>query len=500
MDGVSRKEFWDELLRAVIVLSNAKVYAEYATRVKALTAATAVASQPLPNSRQQKLNLQQQQQQQLQQMQQHPGTTPSPCFSSVATQTAFTSPSYRWRRGSSNSSSSTASAGAPYLRRSSAVSTSTGILPFGEMEYSGCPYESPSANTWCYIRRLSAVSACSVDSAAAYPSEDTTRDRQCQTDDPVLFLPKTVLPPALNEMFPVTAYITMLRPLMSPRHNLHIKLYLLEGELLKALRNPFACYYPSRRFRARGLEYQAYREKAITLGAASPAAGQQVYSSASDSPRQQQQEAGKPVAAAPHADKEEEPSEDPAFTGLVTLRLSEDLTSGLIAGCRERNMTMNGLVTTAAAVALSRMLWRRNQVMQQHNLLADLSRVAAASSAASCCWPLRHHSLWASCPPQNQREQQLLKTCGEDTPQEGTCVQSTEHESLATTLNSTCASSEQDSAKAGTPNTTQTLSPSSCETYASHFSKGSAYTCPAYPSDLLESPSVSPLERAHPED
>ncbi|CDI87379.1 hypothetical protein, conserved [Eimeria praecox] len=474
IDGISRKEFWDELLKAVIVLSNAKAYAEYASRVKALTAATAVASQPFPYYRQQKLSLEQQ----------PTGSTPS-SNSSVATHTSPTSPNYRWRRGSSNSNALTASAGTLCLRRSSAGNAGT----LGEMDFSGGPYDSPSANTWCYIRRLSAVSAGSVDSPA-YPADEALQSTHRQVDAP-LPPPKTVLPPALNEVFPVTRCVSVLRPLMCPGHGLHIKLYLLEGELLKALRNPFACYYPSKRFRANGSEYQAYKAAKKALGPGGASSGQRVYCDSSEPSRQDQQKDHQPKEGMPFAEShlgKGEPSENPSFTGVVTLRLSEDLTAGLIAACKERKMTMNGLVTTAAAVALSRMLWRRNQVMQQHSVLADISRVAAASSAAPC-WPLRHHSLWSTYATQEQREQ-LLKAYDGGTPQEGACVHTTEQGSLDTTLNSACASSEQDSAKATTSDRTQ--SPNSCETCSSLLSKGS-YTSPPFPSDPLESPSVSPL-------
>ena len=478
IDGISRKEFWDELLRAVITVSNAKVYAEYASRVKALTATTAAASQPLPNYRQQKLNLEQQQ----------PGPTPGALASSMAMQTPLTKPTYRWRRGSSNSSTSTASPGTLYLRRSSAGSTSNGLFPFGDTEYSGGSFDSPSANTWSYIRRFSAVSAGSVDSSAAYPADEALQSRHCQTDAP-LTPPVTVLPPALNELFPVTPCVTALRPLMCPGHGLHIKLYLLERELLKALRNPFACYYPSKRFRACGSEYQAYKELAKALPSADLPTKQTMYRHPGGAPVQNQQQ--ELPAGGPPPQTSEFP-EDTAFTGVVTLRLSEELTAGLIAACKERKMTMNGLVTTAAAVALSRMLWRRNQVMQQHGFLADLSRVAAASSEAHHL----HHSLWSSYSIQ-QHGEQILKAEGGETPQEEAWVHGNEQESLDTALTSTCASSEQDSAKAATSDRTQ--SPNSCETCSSLLSKGSC-SSPDYASDLLERQGVSPVvsEGMHP--
>ncbi|CDJ58981.1 hypothetical protein, conserved [Eimeria maxima] len=474
IDGISRKEFWDELLRAVIALSNAKVYAEYASRVKALTAATAVASQPLPNYRQQKLNLEPQ----------RPALTPAASASSVATQTPLASPSYRWRRGSSNSSTSTTSPGTLYFRRSSAGNTSYRALALSETDSYG-PYDSPSANTWCYIRRLSAGSAGSGTSSTVYTANETPESAQIQMKS-LPCPPTTVLPPALNELFPVTPCVSVLRPLMCPGHNLHIKLYLLERELLKALRNPFACYYPPKRFKACGSEYQAYKEasKAICSANVSPDHG--VYTNPVECPPQDKQ---KQIftGARPILDKGK-PQEEPAFTGLVTLRLSEALTAGLIAACRVKKMTMNGLVTTAAAVALSRMLWRRNQVMQQHSVLADLSRVVAAPTSEHHCWPLRHHSLW-SCVHQQQMEH-TLKAEGGETPHEVSNFRSNEQVNLDTTLNSTCASSEQGSAKAAISGSTH--SPNSCETCSSFPSKVSE-TSPHYSSDPFGHQSAFPL-------
>ncbi|XP_026193959.1 uncharacterized protein LOC34624006 [Cyclospora cayetanensis] len=400
IDGLSRKEFWDELFKCITTLSNSKQYAEYASRVKALTAVTAVAAQ---------LSAQCQQES-------HEGGGPlhqqgckNPASAaSTAMQTPTMSPVNRWRRGSSNSTSTDNAGGGLYLRRSSAGSTCVTCLPLLEFEHCKGPLDSPTAHSSSYIRRLSAVSAGSVDRAAVYAREDTTQNGQDTTT--VLPPPPTVLPPALNELFRVSRCVSLLRPLMYPGGGFHVRMYMMERQLMQTLRNPFASYYPSARFRASGSEYKFHKDE-VTNPAFPNCRQQQLFPPRASRQVKQQHDVPFPRE---HSGEPKYP-ESSAFTGVITLRLSQKLTSGLLSACKEKNMTMNGLITTAAAVALSRMLWRRQHVMQQHCMLADLSRVAAAAIAANC-WPQQHQSLWDAA-PQNQQDRPLLKPVDEETPQ-----------------------------------------------------------------------------------
>ncbi|OEH76940.1 hypothetical protein cyc_08233 [Cyclospora cayetanensis] len=400
LNGLSRKEFWDELFKCITTLSNSKQYAEYASRVKALTAVTAVAAQ---------LSAQCQQES-------HEGGGPlhqqgckNPASAaSTAMQTPTMSPVNRWRRGSSNSTSTDNAGGGLYLRRSSAGSTCVTCLPLLEFEHCKGPLDSPTAHSSSYIRRLSAVSAGSVDRAAVYAREDTTQNGQDTTT--VLPPPPTVLPPALNELFRVSRCVSLLRPLMYPGGGFHVRMYMMERQLMQTLRNPFASYYPSARFRASGSEYKFHKDE-VTNPAFPNCRQQQLFPPRASRQVKQQHDVPFPRE---HSGEPKYP-ESSAFTGVITLRLSQKLTSGLLSACKEKNMTMNGLITTAAAVALSRMLWRRQHVMQQHCMLADLSRVAAAAIAANC-WPQQHQSLWDAA-PQNQQDRPLLKPVDEETPQ-----------------------------------------------------------------------------------
>ncbi|CDJ40038.1 hypothetical protein, conserved [Eimeria tenella] len=457
IDGLSRKEFWDEILRAIIVISNAKIYADYASRVKALTEATAITSRSSTHFRQHTLSSEPRLHQQ--------GSMQLVSNSTAAMQTPLTSQTYRWRRGSSSNTNTTRSSGTVYLRRCSAGSPNAGEFPIRGKDCSGDPFESPSASNWCYYRRLSAVSAGSVDSSAAYLSESPPQSTN-YLPELQLRPPETILPPALNELFPVSPCVTLLRPLMCAGYGIHVRMYMLERELMKALRNPFAAYYPSKRFRASGSEYKAYNQAAKAAIAAKSSPNQQANRTTRKAPLREQGDGELPF----HKSHPEEckTSGDVALTGVVTLRLSEDLTAGLISACRERKMTMNGLITTAAAVALSRMLWRRQQVMQQHCLLAELSRVAAAANGAQC-WPPQQQSLWSSAAVQ-QNSTHFPSAPDTGTPFAGAVAHGSKEGYLPSVLESSPASSELDSGKAATAAGGQ--SPTSCDTCSSIHSKG----------------------------
>lgn len=412
IDGLSRKEFWDEILRCLLTLNNAKRYAEYASSIKALAGPVRAAAQPLSQHQQQTVDVEGPSLQ--------PGINHQQSLSvtSTATPTPLPSPMHRWRRGSSNTSGSSTSSNSVYFRRGSAGSTSSSWLPLGELEQGRGLLESTSAHNWCYLRRLSAVSAGSVDSAAGYPGDENLKKKQREMD--LLFPPKTLLPPALNDTFRLSRCISVLRPLMAPGDSFYVKMYKLERQLLRNLRNPFASYFPAKRFRASGAEYTIYKIEAARVAAATPVAANSLQeSSATASPEGHRQHDMSPPRAAP---EECDSIDYSSFTGVVTLRLSETLTAGLLTACRERKMTLNGLITTAAAVALSRMLWRRQRVMQQHSLLADLSCVAAAATAAHE-WSQQHHqpSMWDSmASPKEQQEQEgpfLLQPQDGATPQ-----------------------------------------------------------------------------------